>query len=293
MVEEELMKDDYIKPKDVRDPKTGKKTGEVVQGMPTMVVTDFKTGQVVACATAVGDEENRSVSTKLGYMNWPTEMKKQTGSTMKPIAVIAPGLETGTITAATTYYDCETRFPGMDKSMKNDDGYSNTIMTMRTAIAKSKNIINAKAFMDIGVEKSMEFVKKMGITNIGNEGVSLALGGLEYGTSPMHMAMAYSTIANDGEYIEPTFYTKVVDEEGNIVLEPKQDKKRVLSEQTAYVEKSILTQPVLSGTATYCKLPGIETCAKTGTTNGSYDRWLCGFSPYYAAAAWYGYEDLE
>lgn len=286
-VEEELMKDIYIKER------TEKKTGEKVQGMPTMVVVDHKTGQVVACATAVGNEEERTISTKLGYFNWPTEFKKQTGSTMKPISVIVPGLETGTITAATTYYDCETKFAGMDKSMRNDDGYSNTIMTMRNAIAKSKNIINAKALMDIGVDKSMEFVKKMGITNIGNEGVSLALGGLEYGTSQMHMAMAYATIANDGEYISPTFYTKVEDEEGNVVLEPEQTKTRVMSVQNAYIAKSILTQPVLTGTATYCKLPGIETCAKTGTTNGSYDRWLCGFSPYYTAAAWYGYKEVR
>lgn len=289
ILEEELIKKDYIKERTIKDPKT-KEVLEIRDAIPTMVIVDHKTGQVVACATATGNEENRTTSTKMGYMNWPTQLKKQTGSTMKPISVIAPGIETGKITAATSYLDCETKFAGMDKSMKNDDGYTNTVMSIRTGIALSKNIINAKAFMDIGVETSMAFCKKMGITNLKDEGVSLALGGLNEGISPTHMAMAYATIANDGEYISPTFYTKVTDENDKVVLEPKQEKTRVLSEQSAYVEKSILTQPVISGTATYCKIQGIETCAKTGTTNESYDRWLCGFTPYYTAACWYGYD---
>ena len=290
-VEEELIKEDYIKHRDIKDPKT-KEIKDRRDAIPTMVVVDHTTGQVVACATATGDKENRTTSTKLDFMNWPTELKKQTGSSMKPISVIVPGIETGTITAATTYLDCETKFAGMDRSMKNEKSYTNTLMSMREAIARSQNIPNAKAMMDIGVDKSIEFCKKMGITNLKDEGVSLALGGLNEGISPTHMAMAYATIANDGVYLSPTYYTKVTDENGETVLEPKQDETEVMSRESAYIVKSILTAPVLSasGTASYCKIQGIDTGAKTGTTNDSYDRWLCGFTPYYTAACWYGYE---
>lgn len=287
-VEEELIKEEYIKHRE-KDPKTGKAI-DPRDAIPTMVVVDHTTGQVVACATATGDKDNRTTSTKLDFMNWPTKLKKQTGSSMKPISVIVPGIATGKITAATTYLDCETKFAGMDKSMKNEKSYTNTLMSMREAIARSQNIPNAKAIMDIGIETSIEYCKKMGITNLKDEGVSLALGGLNEGTSPTNMAMAYATVANDGVYLSPTYYTKVTDENDEVVLEPKQEKTEVMSKESAYVVKSILTQPVLSGTATYCKIQGIDTCAKTGTTNDSLDRWLCGFTPYYTATCWYGYE---
>ncbi len=107
------------------------------------------------------------------------------------------------------------------------------------------------------------------------------------------MAAGYAAIANNGEYIEPTFYTKVVDSAGNTVLEPQQEKRRVISEQNAYIVKSILQEPVKKGTATYCAISGMDVAAKTGTTDKSYDRWLCGFTPYYSAACWFGYDNQE
>lgn len=107
------------------------------------------------------------------------------------------------------------------------------------------------------------------------------------------MAAAYAAIANDGVYIEPTFYTKVVDSSGNTVLTPNQETRRVISEQNAYITKSILQEPVKSGTATYCAISGMDVAAKTGTTDNNYDRWLCGFTPYYSAACWFGYDNQE
>ena len=121
--------------------------------------------------------------------------------------------------------------------------------------------------------------------------MALALGGITNGVSTLEMAGAYGAIANDGEYITPTFYSRVEDANGNIILQPKQERRRVLSVDNAYIVKSILTQPVYggSGTATFAKIPGIQTAAKTGTTDADFDRWLCGFTPYYTAATWFGY----
>jgi len=109
------------------------------------------------------------------------------------------------------------------------------------------------------------------------------------------MAGAYATIANDGIYIEPTFFTKIVSNSGETVLNTPQKKRRVFSEATAYVTKKLLVQPVegANGTATYCKIPGMEVVAKTGTTNEDYDRWLCGFTNYYTAVTWFGYDLSE
>ena len=293
VLEEEIVKSTYIKQTKYKE--ENKETGEeetIVQySIPTMVIEDHKTGQIVAAATATGSDEERTATTKLGYFNYPTEVKKQTGSSMKPIAVIAPGLETGTITGATTYYDKPTTWGSGSNawSPKNYDGYKG-LVNMRTAIGLSLNIPHAKALTNIGTEAAVEFCKSVGLPDFTAEGINLALGGLNEGVSPADMAGAYSAIANGGVYITPTYYTKVTDSSGNIVYEPNQEERRVMSEQNAYIEADILKEPTKSGmTASYCAMDGIDVAAKTGTTNDDYDRWLCGFTPYYTATCWYGY----
>ena len=109
------------------------------------------------------------------------------------------------------------------------------------------------------------------------------------------MAAAYAMIANDGIYIEPTFYTNINNSLGITIIEAKQSKRKVVSQEVAYIVKEILTQPVQGskGTATYCKIAGVDVAAKTGTTDENYDRWLCGFTPYYTATTWYGFDENE
>ena len=98
-----------------------------------------------------------------------------------------------------------------------------------------------------------------------------------------------------GVFIEPTFYTKVTDSTGAVYMEAKQERRTVMSKQAAYIVKDILKGPVqgAGGTATNCSISGMSVAAKTGTTDSNTERWLCGFTPYYAAATWYGYDDSE
>ena len=165
---------------------------------------------------------------------------------------------------------------------------------MRQAIRISQNTIAVQVLDDLTPSKSLKYLKNMGVTSLSDtsdNNLSLALGGISKGITPLQMAGAYATIANDGEYITPTFYTKMEDSSGKNVLEAKQDKKRVFSKQNAYILKELLTEPTKSGgTATNCKISGMETAAKTGTTNSKKDKWLCGFTPYYTAATWFGYD---
>ena len=146
-------------------------------------------------------------------------------------------------------------------------------------------------------KKSLEYLQKMGITTLNEEDevLSLAIGGMKNGVSPLEMASAYGTIANGGIHITPTFYTKIEDANGNVVLTPKQESTRAISEQNAYITSSILQEPVngSKGTATYCAIPGMDVAAKTGTTDQDFDRWLCGFTPYYSAACWFVYDENE
>jgi len=282
-LETELIKDKYA----INSPDKKQKA------MSSMVVIDHTTGNVVGAAAVKGADAERTAKTRLGYFNIPKDLLKSTGSTMKTLSVLVPGLETGAINAATVYYDGATVFGG-GYNPKNYYGGYKGLMNIRTAITISANIPNVKALANAGMERCYEFLSNVGIKTNGNEGLPLALGGFD-GTSTLNMAAAYGAIANDGVYIEPTFYTKVEDKDGNIYIQAKpiEDRSlRVMSSDNAYIIKSILKSVTTGGggTATYCAMSGMDVAAKTGTTNGDYDRWLCGFTSYYSAACWFGFE---
>lgn len=250
-----------------------------------IVIMDHSTGEVLA----VGGELGNKYAT--GW-NRGTQMVRQTGSSMKPIAAVLPALQEKVVTAATVYDDATTDFGG--GYQPGDYNTPQGLINIRSCIRTSQNIPMVKIVAELGVNKSVQYLEKMGITTLENESLPIAIGGVTNGISPLEMAGAYSTIANDGVHITPTFYTKVVDSDGNTVLTPKQEKTRVISEQNAYILRSILQEPLQSGgTATYCKIPGMETCAKTGSTDKYKDRWLCGMTPYYTAACWFGYDEAE
>lgn len=286
IVEDEFNKSTYIISGNVKDKETGKLINEHTQA--AMVIIDHTTGQVVA----VGGELGNKYAT--GW-NRGTQMVRQTGSSIKSIVDIAPALQEKVITAATVYDDVKTLF---DNVYKPDDyNTPKGLINIRNSIKSSQNIPMVKIMKELTPAKAIEYMKKMGVTTLDDKkdnGLPLSIGGLTTGISPLEMAGAYSAIANDGTYITPTFYTKVVDSNGNTVLTPKQEKTKVLSEQNAYITRSIVEEPVKSGgTATYCAIPGMETCAKTGSTDEYYDRWLCGMTPYYTAACWFGYDNNE
>ena len=254
-----------------------------------MVIIDHQTGQVIACVGGLGEKD-----TARG-LNRATQSTRQTGSSIKPLAVLAPGIDKKKFTAATIYADVEKTFEG-NYSPKNYDGYLGEV-TVRRAVESSQNIPFVEMMEQIGIKTSISYLKDMGVTSLTDkdESLSLALGGLDKGITPLEMAAAYATIANDGVYIEPTFYSEITNQSGKTVIEANPESHRVFSEQVAYILKEILTQPVTgnNGTATYCSISGIDVAAKTGTTDENYDRWLCGFTPYYTAATWFGYDQNE
>ncbi len=264
------------------------KYGNLQQSQASMVLLDHKTGYVLAICNRFDEKTDA-----FGF-NIATDGARQTGSSMKPLSVLAPAIDKGIITAATVFDDNPTSFNSGTYNPKNYGYTYKGLITVRDAIAYSQNIPMVKAMCLLTPGESIKFLKSVGITSIDevNDNVlPLALGGLTYGVTPLQMAGAYAAIANDGVYIKPTFYTKVVDSQGNIVLEADQSKTQVMSKEAAYVVKEILTQPVKTGTSTTCTIEGMSVGAKTGTTNNDYDRWFCGFTPYYTATVWYGYDN--
>ena len=203
-----------------------------------MVVMNHNNGQVMGCVGGLG---KKTISR--GF-NRATQALRQTGSAIKPIAVLGPALEEKIITPVTIYDDTKTVFA---------EGYSPDDcekelgeITVRRAVESSQNIPFVKIMEQLTPEKSMKYMEKEGIANLtdGDKNLGLALGGLEKGSSPLEMASAYACIANGGNYIEPTFYTKVENSKGKIILKSKQKSRKVYSEDTAYVLKELLTEPV-------------------------------------------------
>ena len=267
------------------------KTDDYAQA--AVVIMDQSNGYVIACSGGLGEK------TKSRGFNRATQMKRQTGSSMKPVAVLAPAIEKKLVTNVTVFADEPTTFTdynGEAYSPIDYDNYKGSI-TLRQAVESSQNIPFVKLMEQLTPQVSIRYLKKMGITTLNDKDVNLALalGGLDQGISPLEFAGAYSSIANDGIYIEPTFYTKINSHSNETVLISKQKKRRVISKDSAFILKQLLTEPVTgsAGTATYCSISGMDVAAKTGTTNENYDRWLCGFTPYYTAVCWYGFDMNE
>ena len=280
VMEEEFLKDKYIK-----SGRAKKDDGELLNEhtQAAMVIIDHTTGQVVATVGGLGEDSNATGINR-------ALRGKQTGSSMKPLACEAPALEKGIINAGTVYDDSATSFGG-GYNPHNSGGF-NGLMTIRTALAQSSNIVHLKIMKEVGPANAIKFLSTMGIDiDEKHESITLALGTAD--VSPLDMAAAYASIANDGEYIEPTFYTKVEDKDGNVILESKQETRRVMSEANAYILQDLLKSPARSGTASVCYMSNMDVGAKTGSTNSYIDRWLCGFTPYYTAATWFGFDYSE
>lgn len=264
-----------------------KKGGDSSQA--AMVIIDHKTGYVVGCTGGLGKK------TKARSLNRATQSVRQTGSSIKPLSVLIPAIDKKIITAASIYDDTERDFA--DGYHPTDYNPSLGKVTVRRAVESSQNIPFVEIMEELKPKNAIKYLKNMGITSLTKEDETLvlSLGGLQKGISPLEMAAGYATIANDGIYIEPTFYSSIDNNSGKTIIKTKQKQKKVVSKEVAYIVKEILTQPVIgtNGTATYCKISGVDVAAKTGTTDENYDRWLCGFTPYYTAVTWYGYDQNE
>lgn len=262
-----------------------------------MIIVDNHTGEVKGIVGGIGRKKQNRI------FNRATQALRQPGSTMKPLGVYAPAIEKDLLSPASPVLDAPININGWQPT-NYYSGYRGTV-TARTALKESMNTPAVRVLQDVSVDYSYDFVtKKLGITTLVEKDTrngevfsdkslsSLSLGGVTDGVKPIELASAYAAFANGGIYYAPHTYTKVVDSDGNILLEKKTEGKVAMSDSTAYLVTSMLESVVKNGTGTTAQLPcGMPSGGKTGTTDGEKDRWYVGFTPYYTGVVWYGYDN--
>lgn len=256
------------------------KNGDMMQC--AMIVLENKTGNVVGLMGGVGEKQG------LDY-NRATDAKLQPGSTFKPIAAYGPAFEQGVSYPSKGIDDYPININGYKPT--NWYGYYYGYVTAREAINQSMNVPAVKTLQLVDLDYAFRFAKSMGITTLteANKNLSMALGSAN--VKVIDMAAAYCTMANGGVYTEPKFYTKVEDSEGNVVLSTEVKFTKVMSPSTAYMLTDCLRSVMNSGTGYYAKFSSkIQLAGKTGNTNDDKDQWFIGYSPYYTAAVWNGYD---
>ncbi len=273
------------------------RTTSAQQLQSAIVVVDNASGDIVGMAGGVGKKE--------GFLNLnrATQSQRQPGSSIKPLTVYSPALEYGVITSGSIYKD----EPYKDGWPHNEGGgTSDKSMTVASGVAKSLNTIAVQVLADLTPEASFEFAKnklnmyslvdhvKIGDQDFTDKALApLALGALTYGVTVREMATAYASFPNNGVFRQARTYTKVVDSEGNVILDNEQETHTAMSEHTAWEMTFMLENAVNVGTGAPAAISGMHVAGKTGTTSDNNDRWFSGFTGYYTASVWCGFDEPE
>lgn len=254
----------------------------------SIVMTDTETGAVVA---VVGGSEEKKEN--LIY-NRATDAIRQPGSTIKVIGEYAAALDNGKITLGTVIDDAPYTYSD-GTNIKNSYESFKGKTTVRDAIASSGNIAALKMFQMVGEDKVFQYLNDFGITTLTEEdkNESLSIGGTHNGVTNLELTGAYNAIANDGNYIRPYFYTKVVDRQGDVILEQEETSKQVISGMTAELLTAAMEEVMNSGTGTAANVEGLTLAGKSGTTNEKKDIWFVGFSDKYTLGIWGGHDNHE
>ena len=285
------------------DSVVGESVKTVLEPQVSFVLMDQKTGAVKAINGGRG-EKTSSLS-----LNRATSTTRQPGSTFKVISAFAPALDTSGDTLATTYYDAE--YTIGEKTFQNwydKQGYMGW-SSIRDGIIYSMNIVALKTLMEtvtprVGVQYATDF----GITTLTDQdyNASLALGGLTKGVTNLELTGAFATIANQGVYTKPVFFTKIVDHNGKTLLDNSTPQThRVIKDSTAFLLTDAMAASTqnnrkfassgvnINSTSTRAHLDHMSVAGKSGTTSKNVDVWFVGFTPYYTAGVWAGCDENQ
>lgn len=220
--------------------------------------------------------------------NRALQARRQPGSAIKPLAVYAPAFEKRLINSLSIYEDNAVDYNGW--IVRNYDGLYNGQMTIRQAITVSNNTIPVQILNQLSPKTGIAYLQKMGFkTESKDNALTLAVGAVSVGYTPLEMASGYQCISNGGIWCEPTLFTKVIDRSGNTTTY-NQEQRQIFSPETAYIITDMLKSVVNEGTGKYLSGTNFELAAKTGTTTDSKDKWLCAYTQSYVITSWFGHD---
>ena len=265
-------------------------SGPLGKPQASMCVIEPSTGEVKAMVGGFGEKEGSLT------LNRATQTFRQPGSSIKPIAVYGPAIEYGIIEPTDVYEDKPITIQNW--SPKNYyNGFKGKV-SVKYAVQQSINTVPIQILQELGINKSYDFMSnKLGVSSLVESDrnlAALALGGLTKGITNMDITAAYCAFANDGVYNKPLTYTRVEDANGEVLIEKKHKSSVAMKSATARTINGLLKAVCDSGTGTPARFSGNYTIAgKTGTTDDDKDRWFVGYTPYYCAAVWVGYDQNQ
>lgn len=272
-------------------------TRSIQQLQSSCVIVDNETGDIIALVGGVGEKDG-----SLTYNR--ATAKLSTGSSIKPLSAYAPALDAGLITPATAIEDSP--LDGYDDWPQNYYRNFSGMCLVQYGVQWSLNTISAKTVQKLGLDNSFNFMtQNLGFTTLvdsetvgdkvySDRGYSaLALGELTYGLTVREMAQAYATFPNGGTFRQARTYTQVVDSDGNIILDNAQESHTAVSAKTAKYINYMLQYAVEYGTSTAAVMNGMTVAGKTGTSTNNQNYWFAGYTPYYTAVVWCGYDQPE
>ena len=275
----------------------GEKITLVPQPQVSLTIEDQSTGHIVAL---VGGRGTKQASRTL---NRATSTSRQPGSTFKVLAAYAPALDSAGLSLASVFNDAPFNYSdGTPVNNWYGEAYRG-IASIRTGIQDSMNIIAVKTLTQITPQLGYDYLINFGFTTLESSKEingqiysdiqqALALGGITNGVKNIELNAAYATIANNGTYVTPKMYTKVVDRDGNVILDNTQPEQRqVIRETTAFLLTDAMVDVVTKGTGGSVNFGGMAIAGKTGTTSDYNDVWFCGYTPYYTATVWAGIDN--
>lgn len=269
---------------------------EIEQPQAAACVFDYRTGELKAIVGGRYKPTTRKTLNRASGMTMPV------GSSIKPLTVYAPAIDLGA-SPASIAYNMPVPISGWKDSSGKDSwpknygggGYKGP-QSFRSALRNSYNTAAAQILMTyVGVSRSVEYLHLMGIPdkNINADPFGLALG--SSGLTPVQMAVAFGTIANKGVYQQPLSFSRIVDSNGNVVVDmhQQQDRHQVFKPSTAYLVVDMLKEAVQSGTGTKAKISSQVVAGKTGTNSDSKGVFFAGMTGWYSGSVWIGHDNYK
>ena len=279
----------------------GETVDYVLEPQASFVLMDPHTGEVLALTGGRGEKKQSKT------LNRASNVLRQPGSTFKIITSFAPAIDLYGATLASTYYDSE--YTLGNKTFKNwySGGYLG-FQSIRDGIVYSLNIVAVRCLMEtVKPERGYQYAESLGITSLvkDDENPALALGGLTRGVSNLELTQAFSAIANGGELEKAKFFSKIVDQDGKVLIDTTEDKPtQVMKATTAYLLTDAMKESMesnrafasdvrVSSTSTRAHFDGMSQAGKSGTTSNNRDIWFIGYTPYYIGGVWGGCDDNQ